>query len=355
LKGALYNGAVLSAIPISAFSHGVGQEKNLKEDIPRLPLKIHLSSGLTESFQKKLEGLSPQLTITPRLEGSALDQEIAQFDIWFGRISKDQFAKTKNLRWVQSSSAGVESYVFPELVESDVLLSNAKGCYAPAIGDHAMGLLFSMTRAMVSQTRNMAQGKWSREENMVEMKGMTMGIVGLGGIGSQVARRARAMDMKIIAVDLVPKYKEQIGDICEEVRLIQDNNLPWLLENADVVVCAAPHTKISEGMFGREQFEMMKEGVYFINVSRGKLVQTTELVKALESGKVAGAGLDVTNPEPLPSDHPLWKLPNVIITSHIAARSQHSSDRMQAVFVENVHRFIHGLPLLNQVDKVAGF
>jgi len=163
------------------------------------------------------------------------------------------------------------------------------------------------------------------------------------------------MDMKIIAVDIVPKYKEQIGDICDEVRLIQDNNLPWLLENADVIVSAAPHTKNSEGLFGRAQFEMIKDGAYFINVSRGKLVRTSELVNALKSGKLAGAGLDVTDPEPLPANHELWKLPNVIITSHIAARSQYSYDRMQSVFVENVHRFIQGLPLLNQVDKLAGF
>ncbi len=245
--------------------------------------------------------------------------------------------------------------MFSELVDSQVLLSNAKGCYAPAIGDHAMGLLFSLTRAMASQTRNMAIGKWDREVRLLEMKGMTMGIVGIGGIGSQIARRARALDMNVIAVDIVPKYKEQIGDICDEVRLIQDNNLPWLLENSDVMVSAAPHTKISEGMFGRSQFDAMKPGAYFINVSRGKLVQTPELVNALKSGKLSGAGLDVTNPEPLPSDHDLWKLPNTIITSHIAGRSQYSSERMQTVFVENVHRYIEGLPLLNQVDKAAGF
>jgi phosphoglycerate dehydrogenase-like enzyme len=190
---------------------------------------------------------------------------------------------------------------------------------------------------------------------MVEMKGKTMGIVGLGGIGSQIARRARAMDMNVLAVDIVPKYTEQIGDICDEVRLVQDGGLEWLLTGSDVIVSAAPHTKDSEGMFGEAQFNMMKQGVYFINVSRGKLVRTDALVEALKSGHLAGAGLDVTDPEPLPSGHALWTFPNVIITSHISAASQHSSNRMQEVFVSNVNRFVKGLPMLNLVDKEMGF
>jgi phosphoglycerate dehydrogenase-like enzyme len=163
------------------------------------------------------------------------------------------------------------------------------------------------------------------------------------------------MDMDVLAVDIVPKYGEQIGDICDEVRLVQDGGLDWLLSHSDVVVSAAPHTKVSEGMFGAEQFGKMKQGAYFINMSRGKLVNTPSLLEALNSGHLAGAGLDVTDPEPLPPEHKLWTLPNVIITSHISARSQHSSARMQAVFTENVNRFIKGLPMLNQVDKVLGF
>jgi phosphoglycerate dehydrogenase-like enzyme len=202
----------------------------------------------------------------------------------------------------------------------------------------------------------MAEGKWERQsEKMVEMKGKTMGIVGYGGIGSQVARRARAMDMKVIAVDIVPKYKEQIGDTCDEIRLVQDGGLEWLMKNSDVVVSAAPHTEKSRGIFDKEHFALLKPGSYFINVSRGKLVKTDDLVEVLRSGHLAGAGLDVTDPEPLPPDHELWKFPNVIITSHIAAQSQYSYNRMYSVFAENVDRFIKGLPLQNMVDKVAGF
>jgi phosphoglycerate dehydrogenase-like enzyme len=353
LKGALINGAAISSLPFISYAEIKNhQSMKMKDDtIPRLPLRIMMAAGLSDKYKQKLESISPDITLLTPGNSSSIEKAEA----WFGSINREQFLKAKNLKWMQSPSAGVEHYLFPEMVDSDVRMTNAKGCYGPAIAEHTIGLLFSLTRKLVSQTRNMARGNWQREEDMAEMKGMTMGIVGLGGIGSQVARRARAMDMQVIAVDIVPKYKEQIGDICDEVRLIQDEGLDWLLPNSDVVVCATPHTKVSEGMFGREQFNMMSDGAWFINVSRGKLVQTPFLVEALKTGKLSGAGLDVTDPEPLPSDHELWKIPNVIITSHIAARSQYSGERMNEVFVENVHRYIHGFPLLNQVDKEMGF
>ena len=353
LKGFVANGAALSALPLASYGRihedRPGADRNDK--LPRLPLKIMLWSGLSEAHLNELKAVSPEISIYTRDNADQLEEA----DAWFGGISEDQFQKAKKLRWVQSPSAGVEYYLFPSFMESDVILTNAKGCYGPAIGEHTIGLLFSLTRQMVSQVRNMREGKWQGSGNMLEMKGMTLGIVGLGGIGSQIARRARAMDMKVIAVDIVPKYKEQIGDICDEVRLVQDEGLEWMLPHADVVVSAAPHTKTSEGMFGPEQFAMMKKGAYFINVSRGKLVQTPALLSALKTGQLAGAGLDVTDPEPLPPDHELWDQSNVIITSHISGRSQYSSVRMQDVFVENVHRFVNGFPMLNLVDKKMGF
>lgn len=354
LKGALLSGPALATFPISS----LGQKPTkaiTPADPPRLPLTVHLSAGLSDGFTQKLKNINPEIKVLSNLEGSELQSHLPEIDVWFGWINSKQLQAATKLQWVQCPSAGVESFPFDKMIEREILLTNAKGCYGPAIGDHTIGLLLTLTRKLVSQGHNMVRQQWSGERGMVEMKGKTMGIVGLGGIGSQIARRARALDMKVIAVDIMPKYKEQIGDICDEVRLVQDNNLLWLLRNSDVVVSAAPHTKISEGMFGSKEFEAMKDQAYFINVSRGKLVQTDALVQAIKTGKLAGVGLDVTNPEPLPANHELWGLSNVIITSHIAARSQFSGDRMQAVFVENVNRFIKGLPVLNQVDKIAGF
>jgi phosphoglycerate dehydrogenase-like enzyme len=358
LRGAVINGAALSALPMTALGNTDKEnvaDRSGNDELPGLPLKIYLSDGLEPSIIDNIKSISSEISLIEGLDGNGLEAILPDIDVWFGYLSREQFLKARRLRWIQCPSAGVEPFMFQELIDSPVMLTNAKGCYGPAIGEHAIGLLFSLTRQLVSQTRNMAQGKWDRPGGMVEMKGKTMGVVGFGGIGGQVARRARAMDMKIIAVDIVPKYREQIGDTCDEIRLVQDGGLAWLMKNADVVVSAAPHTKASEGMFDRKHFELMKRGSFFVNVSRGKLVNTDDLVDVLKSGHLAGAGLDVTDPEPLPPGHELWKLPNVIITSHIAAQSQYSFGRMQQVFAENVDRFIKGLPLQNLVDKVMGF
>ena len=352
IKATAINAAALSAIPVGVLgSDSVSPVPLSKSMAPRLPLRIMMKSELSDPFREKLIKISPQI----RLEEN--DQAIGEVNAWYGNISARQFNSAPNLKWVHSTSAGVENYLFPEMVQSDIIMTNAKGCFAPCIAEHAFGLLFALTRNLAGQIRNMSQGKWQGVpmESVFEMKGKTIGIVGLGGIGSQVARRARAMDMHVIAVDIMPKYKEQICDICDEVRLVQEDGLAWLLPRSDVILISAPHTKVSEGMIGAEQFGMMKKSAYFINVCRGKLVKTTELLDALKSGKIAGAGLDVTDPEPLPPDHELWSLPNVVITSHISARSQYNLVRLYEVFVENVYRYVNDFPMMNIVDKKLGF
>jgi phosphoglycerate dehydrogenase-like enzyme len=352
IKGAAVNAAALSVMPIDVFSNDlVFKGQSIVSNAPRLPLRIMMKSGLSDPYLEKLMKISPQI----QLERD--DKAIGEVDVWFGGINSKQFVSAAKLKWFQTNSAGVEEYLFPEILKSNVIMTSAKGCFAPAIAEHTFGLLFGLTRNILGQIRNMSQGKWQGVPmgNMFEMKGKTLGIVGLGGIGSQVARRARAMDMRVIAVDIVPKYKEQIGDICEEFRHVQGEGLTWLLKSSDVVLIAAPHTKVSEGMIGAEQFGMMKKSAYFINVSRGKLVKTPALLNALKSGQIAGAGLDVVDPEPLPADHELWTLPNVIITSHISARSQFNLPRLYEVFVENVYRYVNEFPLLNTVDKEMGF
>ena len=358
MKQALPGGIVLAATPVMA-SGSLNVQTSItpliNKSVPRLPCSILLASGLDEKFEKQLVGLSPQIELRKDLDNIDYKVSLKTADIHFGQISAENFALTENLSWVQSVSAGVEHQLYPNFKNSNVVLTNAKGCYAPSIAEHTIGLLFSLTRKIGGQIRNMGHHKWSGSGEQIEMKDLTMGIVGFGGIGRQVARRARAMDMRILAADIQGFYKEQIGDICDELYYVDEAGLSNLLEQSDVVVCSAPHTPVSEGMFGTAQFQKMKKGAYFINVSRGKLVQTDALQAALESGHLSGAGLDVTNPEPLPADHPLWDFENVTITSHISGRSQHSWERLQSVFVENVSRYINGQPLVNQVDKEAGF
>ncbi|MEA2709566.1 MAG: hypothetical protein QOF78_2167 [Phycisphaerales bacterium] len=316
------------------------------DDAPRLPMKILLRGGLSNEQVQAIQALSPQITIEREID-------LAEADVVFGNVSAADLDKAKRLRWVQWPSAGVEHAPLQAMIDHDVTLTNAQGCYAPEIGEHAFGLLFALTRGIASQARQMRERKWGFSGEPVELRGMTMGVIGLGGIGREVARRARAMDMKTIAVDAEPMLAERFAMV-DEVRLV-DDGLPALLERSDVVVCCAPHTKKSQGMLGPAQFALMKRGAYLINVSRGKLVQTNALIEALKSEKLAGAGLDVTDPEPLPADHALWEQPNVVITSHISGRSQFSWGRVQRVFVDNAARYARGLPMLSVVDKRKGY
>lgn len=310
---------------------------------PLLPLNVLLRAGLSDDRIKQIRDSSAQITIDR-------DVALAEAHVVFGGINASQLADAKNLRWVQCPSAGVEHYPLDAMTERNIILTNAQGCYGPEIAEHTFGLLFALTRGIAAQAR---QNAWGFVGRPIELRGLTMGIVGLGGIGREVARRAKAMDMKVIAVDAEPMYGERFAMV-DEVTLV-DTGLDGLLKQSDVIACCAPDTAKSRGMFGADQFASMKDGSFFINVSRGKLVKTDALVEALKTGKVAGAGLDVTDPEPLPPGHALWSMPNVVITSHIAGKSQFAYERVQNVFTENVLRISRGLPLLNGVDTRKGY
>jgi phosphoglycerate dehydrogenase-like enzyme len=312
-------------------------------DPPRLPVSILLRGGLSPEHLDRITKLSPQITI-----GREFD--LASADVIFGNVSSSELGEAKKLRWVQCISAGVEHYPLEEMLGRDVILTNAQGCYGPQIAEHAFGLLFALTRGIGAMSR---KRQWGYDGEPTELRGQTIGIIGLGGIGREVARRAKGMDMKVIAVDAEPMFAERFAMV-DEVTLV-DSGLASLLKRSDVVVCAAPHTPKSRGMIGAEQLAAMKSSAYFINVSRGKIVKTDALLDAVKAGKIAGAGLDVTDPEPLPADHALWRQENVVITPHIAGKSQLGYERVQNVFAENVARYVSALPLLNVVDKHKGY
>jgi phosphoglycerate dehydrogenase-like enzyme len=269
--------------------------------------------------------------------------------------SQELLRAGKQLKWVHSYSAGVEHIVrVPEMKDSDIVLTNAKIIQGPEIGDHALGLLLFHTRNLKQYNRAMVDGSWMEPGPtrlpVIELPGKTMLIVGLGGIGTQVAVRAAAFGMRILAVD--PKDMPFTRDV-EYVG--KPDELLDLLPEADVVVSALPHTTASEGVFGKEQFDAMKDGVYFINVSRGKVMQMDALVAALNSGKIRAAGLDVVDPEPLPADHPLWSMDNVILTPHMATVSDKIRGRHIKLLRDNIERFATGRPLRNVVNKAVEY
>jgi phosphoglycerate dehydrogenase-like enzyme len=311
-----------------------------------------------ESLAARLADLGkahPSLRLVSAKEAPDLVRRAPECDALvglYGEAVGEVVRAGSKLRWVQVGSAGVKGYVsVPELRDSDIVLTNFKIYQGPEIADHAFGLLLNLTRDIKFFGEQMSTG-WKRSPRlpMIELRGRTALVIGLGGIGTQVAQRAAAFEMRVLAVD--PKDMPLHRDVAY---VGKPDELDRLLPEADVVFSCAPWTPETEGLLGPEQFELMKEGVYVVNVSRGAIVDTDALVAALRSGKAAGAGLDVTHPEPLPADHPLWKMPNVIITPHVAGRSDRSGERQRELFRDNIARFVEGQPLRNIVDKTRGY
>ena len=282
-------------------------------------------------------------------------REIGDAHAIIGGITKEDFPAAKKLKWVQAISAGVEAYSFwPEFVKSDVQLTNCKVVQGPTIADHAFAMLLALTRGLNEYIPNRTKRQWGNRtnapENMTELPGMTAVIVGAGGIGTQIAQRANGFGMKVIGVD--PRDMP-VSNFFSEI--VPPDRLDEVLPKADVVFISAPLTPQSERMIASRQFDLMKQGAYFIAVSRGRLYDKQALVKALDSKKLSGAGLDVTDPEPLPAEDSLWNFPNVVITPHVASAAEGSNQRRISVIEDNIRRFAHGAALTHVVDKAKGY
>lgn len=320
------------------------------QDGPKLKILVAASPDMA----KELEAVSPRVRVVAVNQKDVLT-EIADADAFIGAITPEQVRAGKKLRWVQTFSAGVEGVLHKsggnDLRDSSIVLTNNKIVQGPEIADHAMAMLLMLSRNLWAFYEAKGREKWDGQADPgIELNGKTGVVIGLGGIGTQIAVRANAFGMKIIGVD--PEDKPFLPFV---QRTIKPDQLDTVLPDADVVFISAPHTPQSHRMMGPRQFDLMKKGSYFVAVSRGALYDLNSLVKALDSRQLAGAGVDVTDPEPLPKGHPLWKFPNAIITPHVAGRSDQDRERMWGIVKANIVRFANGQPLLNVVDKRKGY
>lgn len=283
-------------------------------------------------------------------------KEIPQADAVIGLCNQDLLDAGKELRWVQVYSAGVEHCVnLPGFEkENPPLLTNMQRIAAPVIAEHVIALMMALSRNLENFIRAENEGAWRRDKEatkgMQVIRGKTMLVVGLGGIGTETARRAHALGMKIIATR---NSKREGPDFVSRVGLPPD--LKSFLPKADVVVNALPLTDKTRNLFNDELFGLMKPSALFINVGRGGTVVTDHLVDALRKGNIAGAGLDVTEPEPLPPEHPLWNAPNTIITPHVATWSDLEGEARWQVVRENLRRYAAGEPMLSVVKPDRGY
>jgi phosphoglycerate dehydrogenase-like enzyme len=312
-----------------------------------------LVSGLSPDAIRELQSAAPKAKVVGITDRTA-PAEVADADAILGTIKPEWVRAGKKLKWFQTYSAGVEPYLLlsePDLMKSGITVTNCKIIQGPEIADHALAMLLTLTRGLHRIVANRTKEEWDQKSyDAIELRGKTAVVIGVGGIGTQIATRAHGFGMKVIGVD--PK---DIPFMPVLERVVRPDRLDEVLPLADVLFISAPHTAESQGMVGPRQFELLKRNAYFIAVSRGKLYDMPSLVKALDSKRIAGAGVDVTDPEPLPKGHPLWKFDNAIITPHVATRSDQVQARRMEILKENVQRFTDGRPLLHVVDKERGY
>lgn len=273
-----------------------------------------------------------------------------QCDAVLGSLPEEVFSACESLKWFQSASAGLDVVLFPALVASDVHVTNTAGLYAQAGAEQAWALLLALARGLQESMSGFTQRKWAPFP-VYTVSGSSVLVLGMGGFGQEFVKRAAGYDLEILALDPVKTSHAGVSEILSA----SQQNLHRLLPQVDAVVCACPLTPETYHLIGAEELAMMRTTAYLINVSRGGIIEEDALSVALQTGEIAGAGLDVAENEPLPADSPLWEAPHIILTPHRAGFSQDRHRNVVEFFCANVRRFVTGEPLQNVVDKKLGY
>jgi len=311
-----------------------------------------------EWFAERLQAAFPQVDVTRITSGEQLTRELSNTSVLFGAaFGPEHLRDVRQLRWIHSPAAAVHDLLCPELVNSEIILTNAREVHGVVVAEHVLAMMFALARRIPESVRFQVKRTWGQailwEERRTpqELAGAIVGLVGLGSIGRNVAQRASALEMKVIAIrEHTQRPKpEKVDEVLPTSRLNE------MLSRSDYVVLSPPVTPATRGMIGRDQLAAMKKDGYLINVGRGPLVEETALIEALRARRIAGAALDVFDQEPLPPESPLWDLENLLITPHTGGMTEKMWDRHYGLFAENLRRFLAGQPLLAVVDKQAGY
>lgn len=318
------------------------------------PKKIVVRVGDDERL-KWLQSVVSDVELVAASSYSEAVQLISDADGVMGFCSDELVTRSSKLTWIQTYSVGVDRCVSDVLKSRNIILTNGQRLSGPNIAEHAIAMMTSLTRGLDAYHIKQQAGVWDRSvlpgaDTIWELEGRTMLVVGLGGIGTEVAKRGHGLGMKVIATR---NSRREGPDYVSYVGLAHELN--ELASKADVVINAMPLTPETQGVFNKEFFAAMPSHAYFISIGRGKSTVTDDLVAALKNGYIAGAGLDVTDPEPLPAEHPLWTTPRVMITPHIAWRSEKYVARRWVVMRENLRRYVNGEALLSEVNLELGY
>lgn len=297
----------------------------------------------------------PEMRVVHLNNYDSLPAELPDTNIFVGfNLLPDQLAAARKLKWIHVTAAGVAQLMRPDVQAAGIIVTNSRGIHAIPMAEHAMGLLLALARKFPASVRFQDEHLWAQQEiwesRPSELHRATLLIVGLGAIGSELARRARAFGMRVLAVT-----RSGRGDASLAERTYSATNLLQALPEADYVVLAAPDTRETQRMIGARELTAMKPSACLLNIARGALVDESELIDALERKVIAGAALDVTEKEPLAPESPLWRLKNVFITPHTSAVSEQLWPRQAELLINNLERWFSGEELINIVDFTRGY
>ncbi len=315
---------------------------------------VLLNADVPASVLTRIRDISPRLRLVSATQLAERPEWLGEAEILYTHhVAADRIASAQNLKWVQTLGAGVEWLLTPEVRRrEDLLVTNASGIHAQPIAEHVFGFVLMFAHHLHRAIRQQLAANWDSNalrNDVTTLSGATLGIVGLGAIGRRIAEIGSAFGMRVTA------FKRTPGGASGVERLFGQAELAAFLKEAEYVVNTLPLTAQTRGLFGATQFAAMRSDAIFINIGRGGTVQTDALVHALKSGSIAGAALDVTDPEPLPAEHALWGLENVILTPHYSGAHPGYAQRASAIFLENLVSYLAGKPLKNVVDKHAGY
>lgn len=324
---------------------------------------IVLTVALSEELKRSIEAIGPRINLIDASELSRakylddpivakkLDTVLDDAKIIFGPVqAKGLVARAPNLKWIQFASAGADRFLLPEIVESKLTLTSVSGIHATPIGEFVMETMLMFVKRAPLYFEMKQKKEW-RRVTPTGLRGKTVGVIGLGAIGQEVARLSKAFGMKVIAT----RRSIGTGRARNVDNLLSSEELPKLLSESDFVVLSVPLTKETRKLIGAKELRMMKPTAYIINIGRGPLIDEPVLVQALKENWIAGAGLDVFTTEPLPGDSPIWDLPNVIFSPHISGGAEDYLEKASAIFRQNLQRYLDGKKLINIIDKKKGY
>jgi phosphoglycerate dehydrogenase-like enzyme len=322
--------------------------------MPTQFLMLPPQNPTTRDWGKRLAAAAPELEVIVAEDMARAEQAIATAETAFGTIPPALLRRAARLSWLQAPQAAPPAgYYYPELIAHPVQITNFREIYSDHIGAHVMAFVLAFARGLQLYIPQQTKCEWKRlpqNTGVVHLPEATALVVGVGGIGSEVARLAAAFGMRVIGVD--ERRREAPPGVAE---LHRGDELDALLPAADFVILTVPHTPETEGFMNRARFQEMKKTAFFINIGRGMTTRLDDLAAAIEAGEIAGAGLDVFEQEPLPADHKLWTLPGVLITPHTAGHGPYLDERRYEIILDNCRHFLAGQPLRNLVDKTRWF